>query len=150
MGEIRKHPALGIMVSSDGIVQVPFGGKRQRKDIGPLKWVTGYPSPDGLLVRIAGKIHKVHRLVAETFLPNPNSLPFVLHKDGNKENNSVDNLEWVSRSKAFLNSIRARDCKKRLGYHSVENLKQYHRDHYKEEPRHTMQLQHSKKQRENK
>ena len=39
-----------------------------------------------------------HRLVAEAFLDNPNDLPVVNHKDGNKLNNNIDNLEWVSYS----------------------------------------------------
>lgn len=39
---------------------------------------------------------KVHRIVAITFIENPNNLPIVNHKDGDKSNNSIDNLEWVS------------------------------------------------------
>jgi len=50
------------------------------------------------------KQYLVHRLVAQAFIPNPDKLPFINHKDCNPENNHASNLEWCS---AKQNSIHA-------------------------------------------
>lgn len=49
------------------------------------------------MVRLGRKKYAaVHRIVAENFIPNPDNLPQVNHIDENKENNNVNNLEWVT------------------------------------------------------
>lgn len=45
------------------------------------------------------KSRRVHRVVADAFVPNPKKLPVVMHKDNNKKNNRVENLEWGTVSK---------------------------------------------------
>ena len=46
-----------------------------------------------------------HRLVAETWIENPNNKPEINHKDGNKQNNSIDNLEWCTSSEKQQHAV---------------------------------------------
>lgn len=75
----------------------------RRRFLQPVVDTTGYPIVT--LVNKQGKFKKsIHRLLAEHFLPNPEGKPQVNHKDGDKTNYTLDNLEWVT---AKENSIHA-------------------------------------------
>lgn len=61
-----------------------------------------------LRVSIGGKLQFVHRLVAEKYIPNPEHKEQVNHKDGNKLNNSVDNLEWTTNAENRKHAVKTK------------------------------------------
>ena len=88
-----------------------------------LKYTTSY---DGRYKRVAlYDTHKhkhtilVHRLVAENFIPNPNDLPLVNHKDENPFNNNANNLEWCDCS--YNNTYN--NVHKRRGVKAAETIR---------------------------
>lgn len=74
-----------------------------KKLLRPYKINSGYLCVD--LVNEAGK-HKflIHRLVAAAYIPNIDNKPIVNHKDGDKTNSKVENLEWCTNSENILHA----------------------------------------------
>ena len=107
---------------------------RKGKMLSPTKDKNGY-----LKVNLScnGKhnIIRVHRLVTEAFLPNPDNLPEVNHKDEDKTNNRVENLEWCDH-KYNMNygtrNIRAKETAIKNGYYTGLSKEEYHKKYYEE------------------
>ena len=74
----------------------------------------------------------VHRLVAEAFIPNPDNLPQINHKDENRANNCVDNLEWCDNTYNLnygTRNARASESIKKAWRNPNSNYKNYYNIH---------------------
>ena len=95
---------MGRVRSLDRYISISGDTKRQRfvrgKILNLSRRITRNNEPGYFSVNLykngKDKLYTVHRLVAKAFIPNPNNLPKVNHKDENKANNRSDNLEWCT------------------------------------------------------
>lgn len=132
-----KVSNLGRIRSLDRKVTVWFG---KRKYIGTF--VNGEINRDGynrVQLNVAEKGLRerfyVHRLVAEAFIPNLENKPFINHKDGNKLNNSIENLEWCTSQENHqheyetgLGARGERQWKHKLNEEQVLNIRRYYEE----------------------
>lgn len=91
----------GYTIRDDGVIASRFG-----RVIKPQVSRNGYIRVE-LWENGKGRKHLVHRLLAQAFIPNPHAKPQVNHIDGNKANNALHNLEWVTQSENQTHAYRA-------------------------------------------
>lgn len=74
------------------------------------------------------KTYLVSRLVAQAFIPNPNNLPEVDHKDENKNNNCVSNLRWCTRKFNNTRGIQSREGREKTSEFRMKKIGMYDKD----------------------
>lgn len=99
------------MVSKDGKIYSLIKNKLMKQIETKNGYLVVYLKPKN-----KRRVFKIHRIVAITFLRNENNYPHINHKDGNKKNNKLNNLEWCSPKQNMEHSLR-------LGLHKNLNTK---------------------------
>lgn len=94
--EIPGHP--GYYADINGVIY-----NRKGHDLAQTKHYKGY-----LYVSLGARSGKLyaHRLIASTFIPNPDNKPHINHNDGNKANNRLSNLEWATNSENQIHAYK--------------------------------------------
>ena len=119
------------VVSNNGRVMNVRSGRVLRGIVNNLGYIMVGLSKSGKV-----KMISVHRLVAEAFIKNPDNLREVNHKDEDKSNNNVDNLEWCDRKYNVNYGSRmdkVRKTKELRGYWTgVSKTKDYHKKYWQE------------------
>lgn len=128
-----KHPTLGVLVREDGFVFNKVNGGNSNA----YGWTNGSLEQNGYRrVGIRGKNYQVHRLVAETFIPNPENKPTVDHINRVRDDNRVKNLRWATRKEQVENSgnvLNRVDYGVRFCENALEYSREYNKAHKDEQ-----------------
>lgn len=108
-GKIKSHKRVRIGNNKAG--KNKLNGKKfnytvPEKILKPIQTSTGYLAVTLYNNKKIGNPISIHRIIAKAFIPNPENKPQVNHKDGNKQNYDISNLEWVTISENSLHSYK--------------------------------------------
>lgn len=97
---LYQASTLGRIRSLDRVIEVKIDGMVQKRSILGTILCGGHNGHGYLFVYLCrngkAKRYYIHRIIAKTFIPNPQNYPYINHKDENPGNNCVDNLEWCT------------------------------------------------------
>lgn len=127
---IQKHPDLDLWCREDGAICMPPHTNCINPKYHKFRWTFGCPDSQGYSgIRFRGKLYKVHRLIAQTFLDNPLNLSTVDHVNRIKTDNRVDNLRWANHKMQEDNKQSVEDSLAKYGTRACEDRKAYNKAH---------------------
>ena len=108
-GQMAIKHSCGLLVRQDGLVLNHVKGRFKDPSM-QFRYTKGHLDRDGyFILNCKGKPYKVHRLVAQCFIPNPDNKLSVDHINRNRGDNRVSNLRWATATEQQLNRRRKYD-----------------------------------------
>ena len=121
---IKGYEGLYEISDTGNVKSIPRKGTRSTEPKIMIVSIYNHGYPQVTLTKHGkGKTARIHRLVADAFLPNPNGLPEINHIDEDKTNNNVNNLEWCTRIYNINYGNRTAKTRKRTVQMNMDGVK---------------------------
>ena len=139
MARMKWMPQYNCWVFDDGRVAVPYSDSTVRSYKRLMSFRNPFLQNGYYNVNLQYRRYRLHRLLAEAFIPNPDNKPTVDHIDRNPQNNSLDNLRWATGKEQADNTRLVDSGLAKYGVRKCEDPKEYnkrwaeaHKEHLRE------------------
>ncbi len=125
-GRVWSHERTNVSINGKTKYEYKIGGKWLKP------WISSKPTYVCITLykNKKSKHHKIHRLIAQTFIPNLENKPEINHKNGIKLDNRIENLEWVTHKEnmqhAYKNGLINKSANAKLNWQQIEEIRQNH------------------------